>query len=250
MQTITQMSQLSVLLKNLRKAKNLSQAELGAKVGLSQERISAMENHPERLTVDNFFTLLMALDAEFAVGPKATTLVESKTGNEISSADKRNIRNSIDTPYAPRNHPQDLSALVAQNSNTFERIRELNRKIEGFNKLPPGLSGQIQELVRKLDGINRLPPGLSEMIQRLKSQLPAVLPEKMQELASTAKNLRALATHQSPNAIEEERALDSLVKKLDEEAGNTTKPIDKSTHAGYTNSRTIDELAGNKKEPW
>ena len=39
--------ELGPLIKRLRKAKNWSQTELGRRVGLSQERISAMENHPE-----------------------------------------------------------------------------------------------------------------------------------------------------------------------------------------------------------
>lgn len=59
--------QLTPFLKKLRKDKSWSQAELGRKIGLSQERISSIENHPERVTLDNLLTLLMALDAHFLV---------------------------------------------------------------------------------------------------------------------------------------------------------------------------------------
>ena len=59
--------QLGPLLKQLRKAKQWSQFELGQKIGLSQERISAIENHPERVTFDQLLTVLMALDAELIV---------------------------------------------------------------------------------------------------------------------------------------------------------------------------------------
>jgi HTH-type transcriptional regulator/antitoxin HipB len=59
--------ELGPLIKRLRKGKNWSQSELGRRVGLSQERISAMENHPETVTMDKLLTLMMALDAHFSV---------------------------------------------------------------------------------------------------------------------------------------------------------------------------------------
>lgn len=59
--------QLGPILKRLRKAKGWSQFELGKKIGLSQERISVIENHPERVSIDQLLTILMALDAELQV---------------------------------------------------------------------------------------------------------------------------------------------------------------------------------------
>lgn len=75
--------QLSPLLKKLRKAKGWSQHDLGQKIGLSQERISAIENYPERVTFDQLLTLLMALDAELMVASRnsrsANLTVDSAT---------------------------------------------------------------------------------------------------------------------------------------------------------------------------
>ena len=59
--------QLGPILKQLRKAKGWSQIELGKRIGLSQERISAIENHPERMSIDQLLTVLMALEAELQV---------------------------------------------------------------------------------------------------------------------------------------------------------------------------------------
>ncbi len=59
--------ELGPLLKRLRKARNWSQTELGRRIGLSQERISAIENHPENVTMDNLLTVMMALEVHFAV---------------------------------------------------------------------------------------------------------------------------------------------------------------------------------------
>jgi HTH-type transcriptional regulator/antitoxin HipB len=59
--------QLGPALKQLRKKKGWSQAELGRRVGLSQERISGIENAPEKVSFDMLLTMMMALGAEFMV---------------------------------------------------------------------------------------------------------------------------------------------------------------------------------------
>jgi len=56
--------QLGPALQALRKARGWSQTELGRRVGLSQERISSIERQPERITVGQLLTVLMALDGE------------------------------------------------------------------------------------------------------------------------------------------------------------------------------------------
>lgn len=62
--------QIAPILKQLRKAKGWSQLDLGNKIGLSQERISVIENHPERVSIDQLLTVLMALDAEIRIEPR------------------------------------------------------------------------------------------------------------------------------------------------------------------------------------
>jgi HTH-type transcriptional regulator/antitoxin HipB len=75
--------QLGPALKQLRKAKAWSQLELGRRIGLSQERISAIENNPEKVTFDQLLTVMMALEAEFNVelltSPAANTVKESSS---------------------------------------------------------------------------------------------------------------------------------------------------------------------------
>ena len=67
---ITTTGQLGPLLQHLRKRQGLSQAALGRKLGLSQERISRIEGAPEKVTLDQLLTLLIALDAELQVAPR------------------------------------------------------------------------------------------------------------------------------------------------------------------------------------
>ncbi|HEV7137627.1 MAG TPA: XRE family transcriptional regulator [Steroidobacteraceae bacterium] len=64
-------AQLTAALRALRRAQGLNQSELGRKVGLSQERISAIENHPERMTVNQLLTLLMAAGMELVIKPRS-----------------------------------------------------------------------------------------------------------------------------------------------------------------------------------
>ena len=52
--------QLGQLLKSARKRMHLNQQELGARVGLSQARISMMEREPHTIGVDQLLTLTMA----------------------------------------------------------------------------------------------------------------------------------------------------------------------------------------------
>ena len=59
--------QLQNRLKMFRQQRGWSQTELGRRVGLSQERISSIERQPERITVGQLLTVLMALEAELRV---------------------------------------------------------------------------------------------------------------------------------------------------------------------------------------
>jgi HTH-type transcriptional regulator / antitoxin HipB len=59
--------QLGPALRSLRQRRGWSQTELGRRVGLSQERISSIERQPERITVGQLLTVLMALDGELFI---------------------------------------------------------------------------------------------------------------------------------------------------------------------------------------
>lgn len=81
---ISTSGQLGPVLRGLRLRKGLSQAELGSRIGLSQERISKIENHPEKVTFDQILTLLMALDATLSVEPRSSLQGGLETTSSIS----------------------------------------------------------------------------------------------------------------------------------------------------------------------
>jgi HTH-type transcriptional regulator/antitoxin HipB len=82
--SISTTGQLAPLLQYLRKNQGLSQTELGDKLGLSQERISRIERFPEKVTLDQLLTVLMALDAELQIAPRYPRAVGSNVSNAAS----------------------------------------------------------------------------------------------------------------------------------------------------------------------
>ncbi len=56
-------AQLSVHIKSLRKARGLTQTELGHRIGVKQVRIADIENKPGVVSLDQLLQVLHALDA-------------------------------------------------------------------------------------------------------------------------------------------------------------------------------------------
>lgn len=67
--TIQVPSQLSSHLRALRKAKGLSQAELGARLGLSQARVARIEGEPLSISVEQLLRVLAALGVGVTLDP-------------------------------------------------------------------------------------------------------------------------------------------------------------------------------------
>ena len=65
-------TQLGHLLLTARRAKKLTQADLAARVGVSQGRISQMETQPETITAQQLLLLTSVLDLELSLGPRVT----------------------------------------------------------------------------------------------------------------------------------------------------------------------------------
>lgn len=68
--------QLSAHLKSLRKARGLTQAQLGALLGVSQNRIADIEKDPGAVSFEQLLHILHALGAQLAVRT-ATTAADS-----------------------------------------------------------------------------------------------------------------------------------------------------------------------------
>lgn len=64
-------TQLSTHLKSLRKAQQLTQAQLGARIGVRQTRVADIEKNPGAISVDQLLQVLHALDARLLLAPPA-----------------------------------------------------------------------------------------------------------------------------------------------------------------------------------
>jgi HTH-type transcriptional regulator/antitoxin HipB len=127
---ITTTGQLGPFLKQLRIQRGYSQAELGDKIGLSQERISKIESYPEKCALNQLLTVLMALDAVMHVesrtslsahaqaqaGARGTpTLSEleasgagsSASGSKANMHERANAKDTTDA-HVEKRHPDDL----------------------------------------------------------------------------------------------------------------------------------------------
>jgi HTH-type transcriptional regulator/antitoxin HipB len=72
-QLVTTPVQLGEVLRGRRKAHRISQADLAAKLGISQGRLSTLESDPAGLTLERLLTLATVLGLEIVVQDKATT---------------------------------------------------------------------------------------------------------------------------------------------------------------------------------
>jgi HTH-type transcriptional regulator/antitoxin HipB len=67
-------SQLSVHIKSLRKARGLTQAALGERVGVKQARMADIEKNPGTVSLEQLMQVLHALDARVLLADTASTL--------------------------------------------------------------------------------------------------------------------------------------------------------------------------------
>lgn len=73
MRTINTVTQVGALLASRRKHLKMSQAEVAARIGLSQNRLSVLESNPATLTVKQLLALLGTLGLEVAFAEKKLT---------------------------------------------------------------------------------------------------------------------------------------------------------------------------------
>jgi HTH-type transcriptional regulator/antitoxin HipB len=71
--------QLGQLLVSTRKRYKLTQTAVANRVGLSQNRISHLENHPDEISVKQLFSWCSALELELRLGEQDASIASSST---------------------------------------------------------------------------------------------------------------------------------------------------------------------------
>ena len=69
-QPLTTPAQLGAQLVNARKSRKLTQAKLGARIGLSQRRVSELELAPGTLSVDQLLAICAQLGLQLSLQPR------------------------------------------------------------------------------------------------------------------------------------------------------------------------------------
>ncbi|PAA96683.1 helix-turn-helix domain-containing protein [Serratia fonticola] len=76
---ITNAKQLSIYLRDVRLAENLSQEKVASRVGIRQDTVSNFELQPGTTKLETFFKILSALDLELEVKPRGSQSCETKS---------------------------------------------------------------------------------------------------------------------------------------------------------------------------
>ena len=76
--------QLTAMLQALRKSAHLTQSELAARMGLTQQNLSEIENNPGRMSVTRFMKLLGSMGAEIVIrtGPGPGVETDTSPGTD------------------------------------------------------------------------------------------------------------------------------------------------------------------------
>ncbi|WP_288379721.1 helix-turn-helix domain-containing protein [uncultured Massilia sp.] len=76
-QALSTASHLGQLLKTTRKRHKITQAVVAGYVGISQNRLSHLENHPEEISVKQLLSWCAALELELKLGERETSAASS-----------------------------------------------------------------------------------------------------------------------------------------------------------------------------
>lgn len=78
--------QLGRMLQSARKARKLSQAQVGARLGLSQKRVSALERDPGSISVDQLLRWCAAVGLALEIGTKPDGTAPGAPAQPLSAA--------------------------------------------------------------------------------------------------------------------------------------------------------------------
>lgn len=101
---ITSLSQLSFILKGLRKKKHMSQTDLAKELNISQQAVAKLESNPESTSVERLYRVLRILDVNIAFTDGISS-VQSKQ----SLADASNTNDETDLQSIQQNLTQPSS---------------------------------------------------------------------------------------------------------------------------------------------
>ena len=77
--------QLGAILRAFRRSRGMTQAQLAARVGLTQKAVSMAETHPERIGVERLFHLVAALEVDLVLSDRRARAASRPSGKTRTS---------------------------------------------------------------------------------------------------------------------------------------------------------------------
>lgn len=72
--------QLGAILRGFRRSRGMTQAQLAARIGLTQKAVSLAETHPERIGVERLFRLAAALEVDLVLSDRRARTASRPSG--------------------------------------------------------------------------------------------------------------------------------------------------------------------------
>jgi HTH-type transcriptional regulator/antitoxin HipB len=91
--------QLQQHIRALRKARNLTQAQLAHKLGVGQSRMADIEANPSAVSVEHLFKILAALDAQLVLRDSGATTTRDNASRTKRTTKKSHRATSGDEPW-------------------------------------------------------------------------------------------------------------------------------------------------------
>lgn len=127
---IKTLSQLPLILKGFRKEKQLTQAAMGEKLGITQQSYAAFEAHPAAATLDRLYVVLRLLDVEISLDH---VVRPSGTASHFP-VDRRRARAPASTASAPKSPKATGVGTLAAPKKTSAGVKAPGRVVPARKK--------------------------------------------------------------------------------------------------------------------
>ncbi len=127
---IKTLSQLPLILKGFRKEKQLTQAAMGEKLGITQQSYAAFEAHPAAATLDRLYVVLRLLDVEISLDH----VVRSSGTASHFPVDRRRARAPASTASDPKSPKATRAGAAAPPKKTSAGVKAPGRGVPARKK--------------------------------------------------------------------------------------------------------------------
>lgn len=131
---IKTLNQLPLILKGFRKEKQLTQAAMGEKLGITQQSYAAFEAHPAAATLDRLYMVLRLLDVEISLDQVVRSSGTTSPSTSPLPVDRRRARAPASAASDPKSPKATRTGGVAAPKKTSAGIKAPGRVVPARKK--------------------------------------------------------------------------------------------------------------------